>query len=516
MDAVAVEERVLPAVFKPGLQQGPDGPEEVSNADFAEAVLEHIGDDSNLYRLGEVLGLIEGDPGARRFRPLDPDGARLVVDRAVRITSTRLVKAEGGGQVLQESYHPCTRDLAGVFLAHARAAPTVRTLRSIVSHPVYLPGFDLAKPGFNAKGGVFYDAPEHLAAVVPDARPTPQILETLDLLVEDFPFKDEASRENFHALLLTRVLRPAIEGPTPFFFVMASQERTGKGKLLDVGSIAVTGEKIPVMQIGTEEDEREKRITSLMLRGSQAVHFDNVPTGVDLDSAAIASLATAYPTWTGRVLGGSTMPALPNSLVVAFSGNNPRASGENAKRSVPIVLEDKTGHPETRENFLHPDCYAWALEQRPAVLAALCGLVEAWKAAKRPTANRRLGGFERWIGAVGGALHHAGASHFLGNYEPWVRGSNDFGADAEMLVAELDRRFPKGEHFQAKDAYQIANDLGVFNAYYGGKNDTARLTSFSMKVMRALVDRTVNGVCMRRLGSGSSSFYAIENLVLFA
>lgn len=498
VEAVAV----LPSVWKPGRQAGPDGNVEVSTADFAEHVLQHVPDSALLFRLGDVLGALEGEPGARRFRRLDVDPARLLIDRCVRITSTY---QEAKTKALVETYHACTRDLAGLFVAYATSAPGIRTLRSLVSYPVYLPGFDLARPGWNEKGGVFYDAPPHLEEVLPDPDPS---LDVLDDLVIDFPFKDEASRQNVYALMLTRLLRPAIEGPTPFFFVMASLERTGKGKLLDTASLAVTGERMHPMQIGGDEDEREKRITSLILKGAQAVHFDNVPTGQDLDSASIASLATAWPSWSGRILGASALPSLPNSLVVAFSGNNPKASGENAKRSVPIVLESATDHPEARDDFKHPDCYAFALASRPKILATLLGFVEAWKRAGRPSQTRRLGGFERWAESTLAILHAAGARQVLGNYMTWLSAANDFGADAESFLAEL-TRLHQAASFTATEAFTTAENLNLFGAYYGGKNDRGRQISFGMKVLAALIDRPTPSGRLRKVGGGSTALYNV-------
>jgi hypothetical protein len=503
-DATAVAAK--PTILALESNDTPAGPVEVSNATFAESVIDHLPDDALVFRLGDVLGALYGEPGSRRFHTLDVPTAQILIDRTVRIVKTRR-DAEG---VIHEKFCPCKKDWAGVFLSEARTTTRIRTIRCIVQHPVYLPGFDIAKPGWNAKGGVFYDAPEHLSAVAPDVgQDTETAMRVLEDLVADFPFKDEASRQNVFALMLTRVLRPAIEGPTPFFFVMASLERTGKGKLLDTASLAVTGERMVPMQIGGDEDEREKRITSLILRGAQSVHFDNVPTGVDLDSASIASLATAWPSWSGRILGASALPSLPNSLVVAFSGNNPKASGENAKRSVPIVLESRTDHPESRDDFLHPDCYAYALERRPSVLGTLLGMVERWKAAGRPKATKRLGGFERWAEAVVGILVHAGARMTLENYAGWVSSSNDFGADAEAFLTEANR-LHGADTFSAKQAFQIAEDVGLFQAYYGGKNDRGRMTSFGMKILTPLVDRPVATGKLRKSGTGSNAVYHVQ------
>lgn len=497
-------ERVKPTVLKPDSQYAPDGASlEVGAGEFSAAVLSHIPDGALMFRLGsDVLGRLEGEPGSRRFRPLDPDSMRLLVDDSVRIVSTSLDKK---GNVT-ETFRPCTRDLAGVVLAHVRGSPLVRSLRCVVPHPVYLPGFDLATEGYNAKGGVFYDRPASMPTTwAPADRP----LDLLDDLFTDFPLKDDADRQNLYALMLTRILRPAIEGPTPFFFVTAPLEGTGKGMALDVASMAVTGERMPTMQVGGDEDEREKRITSLMLRGAQAVHFDNIPTGEDLDSAAIASLATAWPSWSGRILGVSSAPALPNNIVVAFSGNNPKVSGENARRSVPIELESRVPHPELRSDFTHTDPYAHALSERPAVLAAFVGMVEKWKAAGRPASPRRMGSFERWVESVVAVIHHAGGDKVLSNYEKWRSVSNDWGADAEVFIAEV-FRLHKTEKITSTVAFQIAETMGAFGSYYGGRNDRGRLISFGKKVMTPLVDRPVQTGWLRRDGSGSTAEYFVQ------
>ena len=55
------------------------------------------------------------------------------------------------------------------------------------------------------------------------------------------------------------------------------------------------------MQFGTTEAEREKRITSEMLKGRPLLIIDNLPNGEEIDSPGLAMLLTT-PRWTGRIL----------------------------------------------------------------------------------------------------------------------------------------------------------------------------------------------------------------------
>src|SRR5690606_17068278 len=132
--------------------------------------------------------------------------------------------------------------------------------------------------------------------------------------------------------------RPAIQGNVPGFLVRAHRERTGKTLLGRVVCAAITGAEPATLQLGSSEEEREKRITSELLQGRTAVIFDNLPAGQEIDSPALAMLFTTRM-WTGRRLGRSQTPTLPNNLSVLLTGNNVMASGEIAQRLVPIHLE---------------------------------------------------------------------------------------------------------------------------------------------------------------------------------
>jgi hypothetical protein len=497
------EDDPRPTVYVPGAHNGEDGEYfEVGAHQFTKAVLEAIPADC-LYRKDRVVGHIVGVPGHRHFRRLDEYAMRPIVDRHARLVLKRKDGRTGKPTTL---YRPCSRDHAGLVLAAAAISPRVRELDLIVAYPVYRPGFDLAFPGYNANGRVFYDEHPDLVGLQPHREGA---LDVLGDLVMDFPLKDDASRENVYGLMLTLVLRPAIEGCVPFHLFMASLERTGKGRLIDTAGIAVTGHQVRPLQLTEKEVEREKRISSLLIAGRPVAHFDNIPGGEVMDSPALASLATAYPRWGGRLLGKSLDLDLPNRVVVTMSGNNVRAMGELCKRTVPIVLESKTPTPELRDDFVHADCLAHAASRRREVLAALLGLVESWRAAGMPTSRMRMGGFERWTAAVGGVLGCAGATAWMTNYRKWVSLADDAGADAEKLVREWARMY--GERpITASEILNLARTTETFARVFTKPTVEGQRISLARRARSLLIDRPCAGWIVRRTESGSSSTYHLE------
>lgn len=479
---------------------------EVGTDDFAAAAVEALPDGA-VYRMDSEVGTVEGPEGKRRFCPLDETATRILVDRHMRLGRWVKVKAPDGATRAELAFRHCGKDEASLVLSQARKAGGVRELQQIVTFPVYLPGLVLAAPGWNEAGGVYFDAPPDLKAVTPDPAAA---LEVLDDLVVDFPFKDAASRHNTFAGMLTLVLRPAIEGPVPFFLAMASMERTGKGKLIDTAfGVAVTGRTVPPMQVGRDESETEKRLTAQILHGTSLLHLDNVPIGEVLDSPSLASLATAWPCWSGRALGSSTIVVVPNRLLIAMSANNPRATGELVKRTVPIMLAPKSDHPELREDFVHPDALAYAALRRPRVLAALLGMVEAWKAAGKPAANARMGGFERWAAIVVSVMRHAGAADVLGNYREWCRAANDQQADIEALVEAWVAKHHH-EPITAAQVLDLVEKTGTFQSVLAKPTRGGQMVALAKNVLTPLIDRPVKDWIVRRHTSGNNTLYRLD------
>ncbi len=492
-----------PRVLVPGTHPAPDGTVEVGTHRFAREVLGHLPPGA-LYRMDFIVGRIAGPAGGARFVRIDEHLMRQIVDEHVRLAMW--IEAKSGERMLV--FLACNRDRAALVLAAAGISDAIRSLRVLTHYPVYLPGFALASKGWNDAGGVFYDPAPGIEGVRPDANGATGVIR--DLLV-DFPFDGAASLQNVIAFMLLIVLRPAIRGAVPFHGFFATMPRTGKGKCINASAgEAIMGQPIAPMQVGSSEEEREKRITSLILGGATVVHFDNLPVGEVLDSPALASLATAYPDFRGRVLGVSKAPALPNNLVVALSGNCVKATDEIVKRMVPVWLRPKDDHPESRSDFVHPLIEEYARLRRPAVLAALLGLVEAWKAAGMPgpRERRRMGGFEEWTLAVGGVMHHAGLDEWLANYAEWVRSGDEWTADAEALVDAWYAKYGERE-VTASAILGLVTDLRVFPSVLA-KQPAGQAVSLARTVLTPLCGRPVGRWVVVRTSPGSNSKYRLQ------
>ncbi len=506
-DAVRVEVGGKPEVLVRGSHMTADGKYlEVGNGRFAATVLDAL-PDGLLYRRGEEVGELVGPPGNRSFSSLLPDRLRALVDEHVRLVGWKTRKREGETRH-EKVYRPCTRDMAHVILANARAHPRVRDLRFLTRCPVFV-GRDLvlSAPGWNPEHGVFYDEPEDLRGVGPEEDPV-KACEVLEDLVVDFPWKTPADRETFFGLLLTPLLRPALDGNVPMFLILSPLERTGKSKLAEqvVGGV-ILGHPTPAMQLSGTDEERDKRILALLLEGTPVVHIDNVREY--LDSAALASLLTAR-TYSGRLLGRSKIVRLPNTVTLVATGNNVRATGEIVKRTVPLRLQPRTDSPETRTDFEHPDLPGFVREVRRQVVAALLGLVVRWVNRGRPPGRRPMGGFEEWARVVGGIMQEAGYEGFLSHVPDWKRSADPQGADLRTLVELWHQRFG-GAEVRTRDLLWLAEENELFGPVLKGRNEKARQTALAMRVLRRYVDAPVGRWIIRARKTNARVFYLEPN-----
>jgi hypothetical protein len=495
----------LPGVLIPGPHQDDQGEyHEIGSDDFAAAVLDAL-PPGLLYRRADLLGEIVGEPGKRCFRPLTNNRMRVLVDANIRLI--RWVKKRGDDREVAV-YQPCTNDQAGILIDSGSVHPAVRDLVALTSYPVFLGAdLELAAPGWNPAHGVFYDQPPALARL-PEIRDVDQIQAILGDLVVDFPFKNDASRHNFIGLLLTPMLRPAIAGNVPMHLILSSLERTGKTKLAEevLGGV-ILGEPSPAMQLATREEEREKRILSILRRGDTVLHLDNIRDFID--SPSLASLLTST-SFSGRVLTVSEIATVKNGLTVVGTGNNVRATGEIVKRTIPIQLQPATDSPEDRTDFKHPDLRGYVAENRAQVLGALIGMVTRWREGTRWLYPRPIGGYERWTALVGGILGYSGFGAWIENYRAWVRASDPWNEDLRAFVREWADELPEGMKSPAADLAKIADEEGLFAPVLQGKSGRAMVTAFSMRVLRKHVDTPVEGWIIRKTGDAAQALYFLE------
>jgi hypothetical protein len=486
-----------PAILTPGPHVDARGRySEASAESFGTAVLAAMTPGA-IYRRAGIPGELLGEPGARRFHPLDADRMRCRIDSEVRLV--KWVKRRSKA-LPEEVFLPCSKDNAGLVLAAAIDHAAVRDLRLIVPCPA--PGI---APGWNVSG-VYYDEAPELAGIEPET--DREVIDAaLDDLVTDFPFRDAASRENFYGLLLTPLLRPLLEGNVPFHLITSPLERTGKTKLVEelLGGI-VLGRPTPALQLSGSEEEREKRIIGLLVQGEIIVHLDNLRE--QLDSGALASLLTSSA-YSGRMLYSQKILTLPNHMTVVGSGNNVRMTGELAKRSVPILLQPSDESPELRTAFAHPNLREYVRSNRRLILSCLLGMIANWEAAGRPRGRQRLGGFEAWVESVGGILELHGYAQWLGNLREWQRSIDPHGEGMRAFVETWAERYgtlPVG----AAELMKLAEEAGVLTEALRGATEQARLVSFSQRVLARHRDAPIGQHVVRSQRVGKVQQWRLE------
>jgi hypothetical protein len=322
----------------------------------------------------------------------------------------------------------------------------------------------------------------------------------------DFPFKDEASRQNFIGLLLTPLLAPAIDGNRPLHLLLSPLERTGKTKLAEeVFGGVILGRETPALQITDRDEERDKRLLALLLQGETIVHLDNLPPTVD--SAALASILTAT-TYQGRILGASRIVCLPNTLTVVGSGNNTECSGEIAKRTVPIQLQPRTAHPEARRDFAHPNLRAHVKQSRRRILSVLLGMIENWLAQGRKLHKNRFGGFEAWSEVVGGILHVNCFNRWRTNEAEWRKSADPVGQEWQAFVSAWWERFGN-EPTAVTDLLEFADAEDYLQGRINRRTLKGRHTSFGM-ILRRKSGTPVSRWIIRRTGLGNHTRYFLE------
>jgi hypothetical protein len=290
------------------------------------------------------------------------------------------------------------------------------------------PGYHSAEREYLAPAGFDLPrVPEHPSAVeVGRARAL-----LLEDLLYDFPFADDASRAHAVGLLILPFVRRMIDGSTPIDAIDAPTEGTGKGLLATICVVPALGRELESMSEVREEDERRKRITSLLLACRPYGFFDNISSRVE--GSSLASALTAR-TWADRVLGQSKMVRLPVTLTWIVTGNSLRFSGELARRTVYIRLDAKVERPYLRDSFRH-QLPSWAIEHRAELVWAALIMIQNWIACGRPHGRATLGSFEDWARTIGGILEAAGLSGFLANQTNFYEQA---GAEAELWSAFIE------------------------------------------------------------------------------
>lgn len=355
------------------------------------------------------------------------DKGRFVIDplsiaalRGIMARATGFVTVDEGGDGPEYTRVSPPKGVVEDIL-HLGTWPEIPAIESIVETPIIRPdGTVLSEPGYDEATRLYYAQPDELKdAKVPDA-PTKEDAKAaakylIDEVFADFPFKDNASKANALGLLVSIVVRPAIDGCVPLALIDKPQAGTGASLLAEIAALVATGRPANMMGAPETEDEWRKSITSCLIDGSSITVIDNI---VGKLRSAMLTRALTSRMWRDRFLGKSEMLDLPQRAVWIATGNNVSIGGDFARRSYWIRMDAAMARPWLRDDkkFRHPDILGWIKENHADLLSRLLIMARAWFVACKPACTTpTIGGFKEWSQTVGGILEFSGVPGFLAN-----------------------------------------------------------------------------------------------------
>lgn len=379
--------------------------------------------------------------------------------------------------------------------------PEFPALAGVVNSPTFGESGELHdEPGYSPATNLYYA--NYIEHPTLDAAEGRRLL--LDELLGDFPFADNASRAHAAALLLLPFVRPMVAGATPLHMVDAPTPGTGKGLLADVCALPALGRPLSSMTAGKDDDEWRKRLTSVLLRGETHIHIDNLT--VALESGVLASALT-QEIWEDRLLGQTKTVSLRIRQIWAANGNNVAMSDEIARRTVWIHLDANEEKPWERTHFRHANLRTWALQNRPALIAAALALINEWVRAGKPAfSGRHKGSYTEWSRIIGGILEANGIDGFLGNEdELYKRKVSTPEAMTEFVAAWKERHndnlVDSGALFKLASTpdddslmttYEREQWLGLLDDQISAGGERGRRKSFGV-LLRNYTDKVVGG-----------------------
>jgi hypothetical protein len=324
-------------------------------------------------------------------------------------------------------------------------------LRGIVEVPVLREdGSVLKTPGYDSLSRLYYN-PAGLVPDIPDNATQEDAITAarfvLDIL-SDFPFQDDASRDNAIGLLLSVIVKE-ISGLVPIAMIDAPTKGTGKTRLAQIASIIATGRETPLSPEVRDEEEWRKQITALLIADRQIVIIDNIER--TLRSGQLAAALTTSE-WSDRLLGKSEALHLHSRAVWIATGNNIRLGGDIARRAYWIRLDSNLPRPWLRDSrYFKRELPSWAVGHRAEIAGALLTMASAWLRNGKPEWTRRpLGGYEAWSRTVGGILEYCGMTDFLSNLENLYEQADDEPTQWQSFFIAVSEIFEKDTFFSTK------------------------------------------------------------------
>jgi len=315
-----------------------------------------------------------------------------ILDRELGRAADWRRKSKQGKTVAIDPPQPVVRqilDMAGEWpfpsITGVIGCPTLRPNGSILSNE-----------GYDRETGLVLFSTIKMPPIAPN--PTRQDAEeALALLIEllsEFPFADRPSQAVALSMIMTSVLRGAME-VAPLHLVTAPEPGTGKSYLADLISMIATGERAAAFAVAPKPEETEKRLVGSAPAGYPVISLDNC-RGV-LEGDFLCQI-TERPLLQLRALGKSDTMRVSNAFTVLANGNNVGLADDLVRRTIRCALDADTEKPESRT--FRKDPLATVRRDRGAYIAACLTIARAYIVAGTPNRLAPLPSYPGWSDLV--------------------------------------------------------------------------------------------------------------------
>lgn len=428
-----------------------------------------------------------------RVRPM---GRASVRNELSSVISCQVLKKAKDGMELVSAHIP---EWLENQVFESKDLSSIRALDSVVVTPVMrkdgsilqTPGYDDATKCIYAPNAEFGSIPEN-----PTLADAVKAKEEIMAMVEEFPFKSDAHRAAYLALILTPFARPALGmAPSPCFGIDACRNNLGKTKLAKAARLLAEGVD-NTTTLPPNEDAMQKKLLAYALQGTNTIIFDNAAKGTKVGGPTLEQWATDGKV-EERILGISKLFSGNLLTTTVFTGNNLQFTSDMARRVVHIRLEANYEDPATVKHKFDLDA-VWVLANRPRLVTAALTVLRAFVLAGRPSMSS-MPSFERWASLVASAVVWVGMPDPVETTrELLVDGDEEASTLSQLLEAWEKAQGTKKDGLRAGEAIDLSETQGyewlreAIAAFTGGK--LGGISSGGLgKKLAANVDHVING-----------------------
>jgi hypothetical protein len=382
------------------------------------------------YDSPEMDGTIRYCPGATVLIPVHES---WLLKRLAQSATWYRVSHQVGGKPKKSPVDP--RSQTARIIMNDQGEWPFHHVRAMVNAPTLdvSTGELVTSPGMNSTTGLLatFDAasfPEAQLEIGRDGA-TERLQDVERMLFRGMPFADEVSRSVAVSSLVTALVRPTMRA-APMHLFDAAMPGSGKSKLASVVGVIATGVEPAASAWASNEEENEKRLSSLLRRSAPVILFDNIDSARgDLIGGNLLNIVLTQEPAASRILGKSEYENLNTRVMLLGTGNNLRVVGDTMRRVVKCRLDARCPDPERR--VFDWDPVQVAREMRPGIVMKLLEALAEYYRAGKPCNPTSVGSFEDWT-------HIRGLMIWCGYSDPALSMSELKARDssrASMLVA---------------------------------------------------------------------------------